>query len=326
MRAWIPTRREIVANVAANIIVYAGAMIVGAVLSAAFGWLVGLSLFAILALALLGIGVGVLVTVAGFALYARITGQAAPASQPAAPCATFADVARRIKPLLDENRNLFERFGPNSGADGIGSLRFDLTLWERAKADRIVPNNEQIRALLAAHRDVIPMQELPIVKQMEAHIFAFHEHVANPHFDYSAHQFPRSFRALIDRTVFVADVADWLTEQMSGSPLPIVGAVLFGSILQLGDQCGDVDLMVIMAVRGRKARAGAVWLADLRATFRYSFRHELHVTAFVSSERRHVPAFLAHAGEHKLLIPFEESARGVATGGAKSTSANPGLF
>src|SRR5438552_3196402 len=192
MRNWIPTRREITANVAANVIVAAGAAIFGTI--GALGALLrGFSPLEGAVLSLFGIAVGVLVAATGLAVFVWAMRQPASPAQSVVPPMNLGDVARMIKPLLDENRNVFLRFGPNSGANDARPARFDLTLWQKARADIIVPNNERIREILAEHGDVIPAGDLPIVEQMKAHIYAFREHVVNPHFEDIEHQFPQAF-------------------------------------------------------------------------------------------------------------------------------------
>lgn len=266
MQEWLPTPNDLIANVAANVIFWVGAAITGAAVAAARTWLPrlwsfksnvpsliggialgvsigvpaavrawvpGLSLFEDTVLSLIsGIALGILIALSGYAIFVRVTRRLVPPLQSQTAPKTFGDVAKKIRPLLDANRNVFLRFGPNSGARDAGPVRFDLTLWEKAKIDIIVPNNDQVDSLLVQYRDTIPAHDLPTVEKMKAHIYAFREHVKNPYFDYSEHQFPQAFRDLIDSSVFVAEVSDWLTGRLTRSGLPIAEAMLFGSILR----------------------------------------------------------------------------------------------
>lgn len=235
MWKWFPSPNDIITNLAANIIVLAGAAIAGAVVTAARtwiprlsplkisvpsliggialgvskgvptavrAWVPGLSRFEDTVLSLIiGIALGELIAVTGYAIFAGPMRRLVPSPLPQTAPTTFGDVARAIRPLLEENRSVFLKFGPNSGADATRPVRFDLTLWEKAKIDLIVPNNERIRTLLAGHRGLISENDLPVVEQMQAHIYALREHVRDPYFDYSDYQFPKAFRDLIDHAV-----------------------------------------------------------------------------------------------------------------------------
>jgi len=79
---------------------------------------------------------------------------------------TFSSVCKVIWPYMEDNRRIFQDFGPNSGADNPGSsakaVRFDLSLWY-GKRDTIVCNNNIIANHIRSNIDLIP----------EAYLFTF---------------------------------------------------------------------------------------------------------------------------------------------------------
>jgi hypothetical protein len=104
---------------------------------------------------------------------------------------TFSLLCRDLKPLIDDNGRIFRDFGPNSGADSTGPVRFDLTAWHELRCSKIVPNNARIRDLIKAHYNTLPAEQRQLFDSLLSHIDAFEAHVANPNIDYRDHQFPK---------------------------------------------------------------------------------------------------------------------------------------
>jgi TIR domain len=116
----------------------------------------------------------------------------------------FVRMCRNILPLMDENRRLFEAFGPNSGASdngtGTKSVRFDLTLWY-GKRDEIVQNNKKIAGLIRLNRSAIPDEHMQLFDRWLSHIDAFEMHIADAAVDYRDHQFPVEVADLVRSSV-----------------------------------------------------------------------------------------------------------------------------
>jgi len=107
------------------------------------------------------------------------------------------DLCQTIKPYLNENNNLFINFGPNSGANSKGPVRWDLTLWYKSRREIILPNNKIILELLDVNKDLIPTEHTKTVTKFKNHVFAFEKHCEDSLFDYSQHIFPQEFPQLI---------------------------------------------------------------------------------------------------------------------------------
>lgn len=108
----------------------------------------------------------------------------------------------RIQTLLKDNKRVYTNFGPNSSAHVVEKLRTDLTLWERAKHETIVPNNDEIASIIKKFQSSIPLNLEPVFHEMLNHIYAFEKHCDDPNFDYSAHLFPKSFPLAIEELCY----------------------------------------------------------------------------------------------------------------------------
>lgn len=111
---------------------------------------------------------------------------------------TFRGLRRAIKPLTDENARIFGEFGPNSGADAEGAVRFDLSVWYQARG-QIGNNNQHIARLVRANIDRIPEKYRPIFLQLLSHIDAFAAHLEDPAVDYRTHRFPEGIIEIIGK-------------------------------------------------------------------------------------------------------------------------------
>ena len=112
---------------------------------------------------------------------------------------TFSLLCRDLKSLIDDNGRIFRDFGPNSSADSVGPVRYDLSAWHELRSSKIVPNNARIRDLIKANYSALPAEQRRLFELLLSHIDAFEAHVANPKVDYRDHQFPKEIVAVIDR-------------------------------------------------------------------------------------------------------------------------------
>ncbi|WP_419803240.1 SMEK domain-containing protein [Mucilaginibacter sp.] len=112
---------------------------------------------------------------------------------------TFKDLCTVLKPYFDENGHVFKMFGPNSGANGLGLLRWDLTLWEKSKRDKILPNNRDISALITEYKKFIPDENKELFESFLAHSYAFEKHCEDSNFDYTLYQFPNPIVHVINK-------------------------------------------------------------------------------------------------------------------------------
>jgi hypothetical protein len=105
-----------------------------------------------------------------------------------------------IWPRMEDNRRIFQDFGPNSGIDNAGSLekavRVDLSLWY-SKRDTIVQNNSIICDYIRSNIGLIPEGYMPAFEKWLSHIDAFALHVADDAIDYREYQFPKEVISIV---------------------------------------------------------------------------------------------------------------------------------
>jgi hypothetical protein len=101
---------------------------------------------------------------------------------------------------MEDNRRIFQDFGPNSGIDNLGSLtkavRFDLSLWY-GKRETIVQNNIIIAHHIRSNIGLIPEAHKPTFEKWLSHIDAFALHVTDDTIDYGEHQFPKEVVSIV---------------------------------------------------------------------------------------------------------------------------------
>jgi len=110
---------------------------------------------------------------------------------------SFDDLIRHLKPLFIENKELFKKFGPNSGASVTEPLRTDLTLWYKVRREKLVPNNSFIYKLIESNFHYIHPDFKNIFDKLQAHIYAFEKHCEDTNFDYTQYQFPIEIEKII---------------------------------------------------------------------------------------------------------------------------------
>ena len=116
--------------------------------------------------------------------------------QPITQIENFDELKKLICKELKKTNKIFEDFGPNSGADSKGPVRWDLTLWYEARREKILPINNFVAAILQNHMSLIPEENHELVSKYLNHVFAFNKHVEDSNFDYSEYQFPKQINEL----------------------------------------------------------------------------------------------------------------------------------
>lgn len=216
----------------------------------------------------------------------------------------FRELCKFVYPLLEENRRARFSLGPNSDSDAIGDVKWDLSLWEKAKQELIVPNNKKIEAALTENATLIPKAARALVDRMLSHAFAFEKHCEDPGMDYSDNQFPVEFAELVASEAIPrasrlsSDVATWLKSHLAKPALGIRDAYLFGSHLIKGKGAGDVDLAV---VHDKSSPRFSKLITPVCSAFFSEFGLELDITVFSAEEHQSLEAFLRGAGAYKRL-------------------------
>jgi hypothetical protein len=108
----------------------------------------------------------------------------------------FKTLRKAIRPLMEDNSRIFSEFGPNSGAHSKGSVRFDVSVWKRARFT-IGENNLEISRLIRDHQDLIPARHRKTFGNWLTHIDAFAAHLEDETVDYRNHQFPAAIPDII---------------------------------------------------------------------------------------------------------------------------------
>lgn len=212
---------------------------------------------------------------------------------------SFQELCGRIRPLMEENGRVFADFGPNSGASSAEPARWELGLWERAKRELILPNNQKIAGLIRDGRDLLPAVHRTLFDAWLSHIYAFEKHCEDPTVDYRHHQFPAGVTSVVSMEAARDPTADvelkGLVAQLEGklaSYKDITAAGLFGSQLYVAEARRDVDVVLMLS---REAR-GSDLVSQLKRTFLQHHGHRLHCTTFFDDETDAYDAFIRKAG------------------------------
>jgi hypothetical protein len=150
--------------------------------------------------------------------------------------------------LMEENERVFKECGPNSSQHHQEDLRRDFSVWDNAKSEIILPNNEKIYQIISTIKKYAP-EEKRIIDKMKSHIEYFKANVEKGDIDYSNHQFPQDFSDLIYSYKKVSkahqrkkeELSGWLKSELSGMDLESVH--LFGSFLY-NENYHDVDVLI----------------------------------------------------------------------------------
>jgi hypothetical protein len=94
----------------------------------------------------------------------------------------FQSLCRRLSIIFRETQRIFQDFGPKSGAID-DAVRWDLSVWQRLREEKVVPLNTRVRELIVANWDPIPREHAEIFRKLVSHIDAFEAHVGDPSVD-----------------------------------------------------------------------------------------------------------------------------------------------
>ena len=223
----------------------------------------------------------------------------------------FPDLAHQIWPLMTENRRAFTSYGPRSGAESAAPVRWDLSLWEEAKADIILPNNQRIREIIENSWNHVPEEYQPIFEKMLAHIYAFEKHCHKPTIDYTEHQFPQDFASMIDdicaqeaeKETDIGKIGSWLATELSAGDLSVVQGYLIGSVLRGTFEGSDVDAFLLLDdATPDEIRASGQKLERLKQRFFSEFGRPLHSVVFSQPENEEFHEFLENLARKRRFI------------------------
>jgi len=219
------------------------------------------------------------------------------------PCVevkSFIELYQLLIAFLDDNKYIFQTYGPNSSANEINELRTDMTLWHNARVDYIIPNNEIINCLVEKNKHLIPESHSLVFSKLTAHIYAFKKHVENPVLDYTDYQFPKEIEKLIkDECVgYIAEedpefikIFTWVERNLKTKQ--VMEAYFFGSIMFSTKYNKDVDVVVmlnaleiegILKFKRKKAK--------INRSFTKVFKKPLQIEVFTNTEGARFREFL----------------------------------
>lgn len=205
--------------------------------------------------------------------------------------------------LLEENRVYFQNYGPNSSAGNTTPLRVEtqLKLWEAARKDVIIPNNQTILGIIQKIKNQFNNEEKCIIDRMKKHIFAFEKHCNDLSFDYSEHQFPIEFTSLIAQKLnglqnpceLTEKYREWLLNYNMDIKNIITEMFVFGSSLHLTNP-KDIDVMMYYKGTPQDFQSR---ITAMKKSFKESFNIPVHITAFSHVEKNECERFKQQCGE-----------------------------
>lgn len=213
---------------------------------------------------------------------------------------SFIELCQVLITLTDDNKYIYQTYGPNSSAGEVEELRTDLTLWHSVRVDYIVPNNEMINCLIEKNKHLIPESLKPQFLKLTTHIYAFKKHIENPAFDYTEYQYPKEIEKLIKDICFFyvtsqdkqfTAICYWLQRNLNISE--VLNAYLFGSVLFSTKYNGDIDVVLIL---DELEPSNLLKLKEkfdkLNKSFTKEFGKALHLEIFTSIENEGFLKFL----------------------------------
>lgn len=109
---------------------------------------------------------------------------------------SFDELSATVRMLLEENRVIWDRLGPNSEIARRNPDSNAYRLWELRRADRIVPNNRRIINLIRGNSHLLKGAQLRAFAEFVNHADAYEENVYEQLDEYP--QFPREFQQIFD--------------------------------------------------------------------------------------------------------------------------------
>ncbi len=205
--------------------------------------------------------------------------------------------------LLEENRIFFQNYGPNSSAGNTTYLRTgsQLKLWEAARKNKIIPNNQKMMEIIRKIENQFDNEEKCIIDKMKKHIFAFEVHSKDLSIDYSEHRFPIEFTNLIVQKLntlqnpyeLTERYREWLCNINLEMENKITEAFIFGSSLYL---TSPKDIDVVISYKGTPLDFQPK-LTAMKKNFKKTFNVPVHITAFSHAEKSEYEKFIRRCGE-----------------------------
>ncbi|MFV8449787.1 hypothetical protein ACNO65_06845 [Vibrio campbellii] len=193
--------------------------------------------------------------------------------------------------LMEENERIFKECGPNSSSHHQDELRMNFSVWNNAKSEIIVPNNDQIYKVIIALKG-LSVEESRIIAKMKSHIEHFKVHVTKGHINYSQHQFPQEFSDLVysykkvsrSHQKKIDRVTSWLKEELNIADIESI--CLFGSFLY-NENYHDIDVLIkTHSSTHDDIKRVALSVKEIKSEYTASFGEDLHISIFSELEKK----------------------------------------
>jgi predicted nucleotidyltransferase len=213
---------------------------------------------------------------------------------------SFIELSQLLIVIINDNKYIFQTFGPNSSAYVTNELRIDMTLWHNVRIDYIVPNNKMINCFIEKNKSLIPDNYKEVFHKLTAHIYSFEKHVENPEFDYTEYQFPKEIEKqlkdecvayIISEDKDFLKISKWISRKLKTKQ--VMEAYLFGSVMFSTKYNQDVDLVLMLcALKTEDVLKFKREKAKLNRLFMESFKKPLHIEVFTNKEDVRYKEFL----------------------------------
>ena len=105
-----------------------------------------------------------------------------------------------IEPLLDENRTVFQQYGPQNEYRLDPESEF-ANVWKRKLLSKILPNNRKLLLMLDANRNLLSDEERGVVESFRQHVDDLEaRHLANPK-SIQGRRFPKEMNKVLEGTL-----------------------------------------------------------------------------------------------------------------------------
>jgi hypothetical protein len=108
-----------------------------------------------------------------------------------------AQLQREIAILLDENRQIWQTYGPESVAANMSMVSDVSSVWRREVVGRVLPNNARVLHLLEGNIDLLRKDELPVVNKFRMHVRSMEDRHLGGILNQAAPRFPSEMDHLL---------------------------------------------------------------------------------------------------------------------------------
>lgn len=109
---------------------------------------------------------------------------------------TKSDLRKHLTPIIEENKSIFDTYGPNSLAAQKDSMSTGL-IWERLATQKILPNNRTIEKVIDANLNLLTEDDSDIFNNFKIHREGFEFNKLSGDVNPSVTRFPNDFEKML---------------------------------------------------------------------------------------------------------------------------------